>query len=62
LTNEKDVLYFKDGVELINIITKTTDEQAYKIAISGRDKVLNNYTWDHVIYNMMNIVKTEGAK
>lgn len=62
LTNGKDVLYFNNVDELVDLVKQISDETAYKIAISGRDRVLNNYTWDRVIYDMLNIVKTEVGK
>lgn len=62
LTNGKEVLYFKDSDELINILKNTTDEKACEIAIAGRDKVLNNYSWDRIIYTMLSIVNPQDKK
>lgn len=62
LTNGKEVLYFKDSNELVNILKNITDEKACEIAMAGRDKALNNYTWDRIIYDMLERVKREGKK
>lgn len=62
LTNGKEVLYFKDAEELVTLLKTTTDEKACDIAISGRDRVLNNYTWDRIIYTILEIIKPEIKK
>jgi len=55
----KEILFFKNDEELINLIKNTTLEQAGKIALNGREKVLRCHTWEHVVVKILNIVGGE---
>ena len=50
----EDLVLFKD--DLIEKINSLTDEKIAQIAINGREKALNNYTWDHTVYKILNII------
>ena len=54
--NKKDIIYFKDEDELMNILKNITDESIYKIGIDGRERVLSNFTWEHINSAMINTV------
>jgi len=52
----KDIFYFGDISGLKHLL-EMDNETACRAALSGRDKVLNNYTWDHIIRHMLKIVQ-----
>ncbi len=52
--NGKELFYFSD-IEELDHLMKMDNETACKVAMAGRDKVLNNYTWDHVIRRILNL-------
>ena len=52
----KDIFYFKDEDELITLLNNITDEAAYKVGVNGRERVLSNFTWEHISSVMLNIV------
>ena len=52
----KEIVYIRTPEELISKINSLTDEESKRIAIAGRDKVLNNYTWDHVSRKILDII------
>lgn len=54
----KDLFYFSNEEELLNLM-KTSDEEACRVAMSGMDIVVKNYTWDHIISLMVGIVRQE---
>lgn len=52
--HNKEVFYFGDVEELTHLMM-TDNETACRVAMAGRDKVLNNYTWDHIIRHILKI-------
>lgn len=51
--DEKEILYFKDEEELLQLLKK--DINLEKIAENGYKKVLENYTWDNTVNNILAI-------
>lgn len=51
----KDIVYFKDVNDLIVKLSTLTDSIAKRIGKSGRKKVMNNYTWDHTVKQIVEI-------
>uniref|UniRef100_A0A6M3IXY4 Putative glycosyltransferase n=1 Tax=viral metagenome TaxID=1070528 RepID=A0A6M3IXY4_9ZZZZ len=51
-----EILTFKYDSELLEVINNTNIESAGKIALAGREKVLMNYTWDHSVATILNIL------
>ena len=55
----KELIIFKTPEELINKINNISDVEAKEIAISGRKRVLRDYTWDCAIKRILAIVGVE---
>ena len=51
-----EILTFKYDSELLEVINNTNIESAGKIALAGREKVLMNYTWNHSVAIILNIL------
>jgi len=51
----KDIIYFSDELSLMNALLFTKEEDIGKIAISGREKVLQGFTWDHKVRDILRI-------
>jgi len=51
--DDKEVIYFSDVDELLVKLIDTDDKKACEIAFKGRERTLNNYTWDHTIYQIL---------
>jgi len=51
--DKEEVLYFSDVDELLQIVNDTDDRTALGIAINGRERTLNTYTWDHTINQIL---------
>jgi len=54
---QEEVVIFKNPEDLLDKLPKITLEQAMKIALKGRDKVLNQYLWEHSMIRMINFIK-----
>lgn len=52
----KDLVYFKDIDDLLVKLKLVTDEQYNSVKENGYKKVLNNYTWDHSVEKILEIV------
>jgi len=55
--DKEEVLYFSDVDELLQILNDTNDRTALGIAINGRERTLNMYTWDHTINQILTQAK-----
>jgi len=56
--NEKDLFWFKDENELIDLaegIMKMSDAEREAIALNGYNRVLSSHTWSHVAEQIMDI-------
>lgn len=56
--DHKDVIYFSDESSLLNSLSTMNDDDAGRIAMSGRDRVLKSFTWDHTINTILKIIST----
>jgi len=54
--DKEELFFFKTKEELKNIINNTSLEKAGKVGLNGRNKVLNNFTWDHTIANILKVM------
>lgn len=55
----KEIIYFKDKEDLLEKLSTTTDEEAGKIALAGRERVYKDYTFNH---SVAQILKIAGLK
>jgi len=58
----KDLLFFKDADQLLKLINwykNTGISEVGKIALSGREKVLSNYTWDNTIHSILSHINSK---
>jgi len=53
----KEILYFNDENHLTYLMDHITLEEAGKIALRGREKVLGFLTWEHVMSKILEIAK-----
>jgi len=51
-----NVLFFSTDDELIDHIENTSIERAGELAFKGREEVLNKYTWEHTVQQILNEV------
>lgn len=51
--DRKEVIYFNDIEDLLNIMKTTDDKKACEIAFKGRERTLRSYTWDHTIHQIL---------
>lgn len=51
----EDLLFFNNKNELDILIKSTDKERIKRVSINGREKVLNNYTWNHTAMNIIRI-------
>lgn len=58
----EEILFFKSIDELIDKIKNTDDETAKKIGDAGRRKVLENFTWEDTIKNILGYVRKAPKK
>ena len=54
----EDLILFKDIKDLESKLKRVN---AGTLAINGRTKALNNYTWDHSIQKILGIIKNDGV-
>lgn len=52
-----DLIYFKSPEELVNILKNKFDR--YSIALNGYNKVLNEYTWDTIMFHLLSTALPE---
>jgi len=55
--DKKDLFYFKNENDLLKLMKSVDDSMAYKVAINGRTRAVNEYTWEAVFARMVNIVR-----
>lgn len=54
---DKEILFFKNAEELVAKIVQTDEVERAKIGMAGRERILKEYTWDHITSKMLNIIK-----
>jgi len=55
LEDGKEVIYFVSPEDLIEKLSSISIEEAGRIALAGREKVVNNYTFDHSVHKIIKI-------
>jgi len=59
--DREDLVFFKNKEDLLQKLKSLSMVEASRIALRGRDTVLRNYTWDHTIKNILDIVKEKNG-
>ena len=57
----KEIVYFTNPDDLIAKLKNIDNETVAKIALTGRDKILKNYLWEHQLMKLLKIVESGHA-
>jgi len=52
----KEVIYFSDPDDLLEKIKGVTESEVMILTVNGREKVLQNYTWNNSIHKILGVV------